>query len=114
MAYVSRGKIIVSIVNEQGKGVFAPDLEVPLQTLPSGSTLRRIYSASSVPVEGINYNSKDEHGDLANSNGITVLDVEMQPGEKSPMHATPSIDFGFMITGEVTLALDSGEERILR
>lgn len=114
MSYVPRGKIIVSIVNEQGKGVFAPDLEVPLQSLSSGSTLRRIYSTSSVPVEGINYNNKDEHGDIANSKGVTVLDVEMQPGEKSPMHATPSIDFGFMITGAVTLGLDSGEERTLR
>jgi quercetin dioxygenase-like cupin family protein len=114
MPYVPRGKIVVSYVNGEGKGVFAPDLELAPQPLASGATVRRVFESPSVPITGIAYNDKDEYGNLANKEGVTVSECEMPPGDKSPMHATPSVDFGFMISGEVTLILDSGEEKVLK
>jgi hypothetical protein len=114
MQFKPRGRIIVSKVNEEGKGVFASDLEIAAEALASGATVRRVFSAPSVPVQGVNYNSEHEYGALANSHGVSVLECEMPPGDKSPMHATPSIDFGFMLTGEATLILDSGEETTLK
>lgn len=113
MAFIPRGKIVVSMVNDQGIGVFAPDLDLPLHDLASGASIRRVFEAPKIPITGIKTNSNEEHGNLANSEGVSVLECEMPPGDKSPMHATPSVDFGFMLTGEVVLILDSGEEKTL-
>ena len=114
MSYIPRGKIVVSMVNSEGKGVFAPDLDISPQPLASGATVRRVFESPSVPIPGIAYNDKDAMAGLANKEGITVSECEMPPGDISPMHATPSVDFGFMISGEVTLILDSGEEKVLK
>lgn len=102
------------MVNSEGKGVFAPDLDIAPQPLASGATVRRVYEAPSVPITGIAYNAEHAYAGLANVEGVTVSECEMPPGDKSPMHATPSVDLGFMISGEVVLILDSGEEKVLR
>jgi hypothetical protein len=114
MHTVPRGKIIISVTNAEAKGVFEEEPNVELQTLAGGAIIRRIYKADKVPVPNIKMSQDDHLGDIANDRGITVLEFEMPPGETSPMHTTPSIDFGTMITGEITLILDSGEERTLK
>ncbi|KAL2837812.1 hypothetical protein BJX68DRAFT_272896 [Aspergillus pseudodeflectus] len=114
MSYLPRGKIVVTVVNAEGKAVFEPDLKVETKQLESGAVLRRIFSISQVPVPGINYDAAHDTAGIANETGCEWLECEMPPGVKSPMHATPSIDFGTILTGEITLILDSGEERTLR
>ncbi|PNS16805.1 hypothetical protein CAC42_4769 [Sphaceloma murrayae] len=115
MAYVPRGKIVVSVVDPKtGKGVFEEDKQVEIETLAGGATLRRVAGVNSVPVTDIYVDSTHLVGAIANERGCNFLECEMQPGQLSPMHATPSIDFGTMITGEITLILDSGEERVLK
>jgi quercetin dioxygenase-like cupin family protein len=67
-----------------------------------------------VPIPSVPIGGEKMNEAVTNSEGVTFLECEMAPGQLSPMHATPSIDFGVMITGEVVLILDSGEERTLR
>ena len=108
------GKVVVSVVNSKGQGVFEPDLEVEPTPLQNGATVRRFFSAPKVPLLGIAYSSAHEMGNIANKEGAEFLTCEMPPGSKSPFHATPSVDFGVMVSGEITLILDSGEEKTLK
>lgn len=38
----------------------------------------------------------------------------MAPGITSPMHRTVSMDYGFVLEGEIELVLDSGETRLMK
>ncbi|SPO04336.1 related to Cupin domain protein [Cephalotrichum gorgonifer] len=46
--------------------------------------------------------------------GTACRTVDFPPGYTSPMHRTPSCDFGIVIEGEIELVLDSGETRLLK
>ncbi|KAI1434124.1 cupin domain protein [Xylaria sp. CBS 124048] len=46
--------------------------------------------------------------------GANVWYVDIPPGGAAPMHRTLSLDFIFLIEGELELVLDSGEARVLK
>ncbi|CAK7227431.1 hypothetical protein SCUCBS95973_006540 [Sporothrix curviconia] len=110
----SFGRIAVTTVNDKGLGVFEPDLQVAPVPLEGKATLRRVFTADKVPLPGIKYNTQHELSTIANKEGAEFVVCEMPPGTISPMHATPSIDFGVIVSGEIHLILDSGEEQVLK
>ncbi|KIV90847.1 hypothetical protein PV10_05455 [Exophiala mesophila] len=114
MAFFPRGKIAVGVVNAEGKSVFEDDLVAEIQNLPGDATIRRVFKVDKVPVPNIHYVGAHALDGIANEAGLEWVECEMPAGAKSPMHTTPSIDFGTIITGEVTLILDSGEEKTLK
>ncbi|KAI5464756.1 hypothetical protein BGZ63DRAFT_412257 [Mariannaea sp. PMI_226] len=46
--------------------------------------------------------------------GAVFCMSEIQPGGGSPMHRTQSIDYGMILSGEIVLALDGGEEKTMK
>src|SRR3954468_17536618 len=44
------------------------------------------------------------------ANGTIVRITEIKAGERSPMHRTQSIDYGFVLEGEIWLVLDDGSQ----
>jgi quercetin dioxygenase-like cupin family protein len=40
--------------------------------------------------------------------------VQIEPGVPIPMHATPTVDYHFVVAGEVTCLLDDGDEVTVR
>lgn len=42
------------------------------------------------------------------ADGTRVRIVDMPPGACSPMHRTESVDYGVVLTGEITLVLEDG------
>ncbi|EXJ75251.1 uncharacterized protein A1O5_01947 [Cladophialophora psammophila CBS 110553] len=54
-----------------------------------------------------------KHPGITIRGGSVFRVVDMDPGAKSPMHRTVSIDYGVVLEGEVELELDSGEKRRL-
>ncbi|MCJ1243027.1 hypothetical protein MMC30_000223 [Trapelia coarctata] len=40
--------------------------------------------------------------------------TDIPPGASSPMHRTLSLDYGAVISGEIVLRLDGGEEKVVR
>ena len=46
--------------------------------------------------------------------GTVCRTVDFPPAYMSPMHRTPSCDFGIVVEGEVELVLDSGETRLMK
>ncbi|KAJ6545529.1 hypothetical protein B0H19DRAFT_955645 [Mycena capillaripes] len=46
--------------------------------------------------------------------GVLFSISDLQPGISPPMHRTQSIDYAVVISGEIVLALDSGEEKTVK
>ncbi|KAH7098691.1 hypothetical protein BKA62DRAFT_712050 [Auriculariales sp. MPI-PUGE-AT-0066] len=52
--------------------------------------------------------------ELVSPNGSTLRVFDYRPGASVEMHRTPSIDYGIVLKGEVTLVLDGGETVIFK
>jgi len=50
-----------------------------------------------------------EWSELMHAGGTTFLHVRMPPGAGAPMHATDTIDYITMISGEMTIVTETGE-----
>ncbi|KAH7155947.1 hypothetical protein EDB81DRAFT_927800 [Dactylonectria macrodidyma] len=111
---MTAGRVVTTVVNDKGLGVFESDQTVELSGVEGGGRVRRYDVVDKVPVPDIAYNPKHQVEGLATSEGAAFMMVELPAGFKSPMHATPSMDYGVMVSGEIVLMLDSGEETILR
>ena len=46
--------------------------------------------------------------------GTIIRIVDLEPGSRSPMHRTETVDYGIVLAGDVTLVLDDGSETQLR
>ncbi|KAH7392865.1 hypothetical protein BKA66DRAFT_439000 [Pyrenochaeta sp. MPI-SDFR-AT-0127] len=112
--YISRGQVVISYTGADEKGHFEGSTDIAIESLPGGATIRRLFNIPSVPVPSIKIGGSELNQSISNNEGVTFLECEMGAGELSPMHVTPSIDFGIMISGEIVLILDSGEERTLK
>ena len=55
----------------------------------------------------------EQDSTLSNANGSVLRIVEMAPGHRSPMHRTPSLDYGIVLSGEIELELDDGRSVLL-
>lgn len=53
-------------------------------------------------------------GALCLSGGTAAAVVSLEPGARSPMHRTVTMDWAVILEGEVDLVLDGGETRRLR
>lgn len=51
---------------------------------------------------------------LVNPGGTVCRIVDFAPANKPIMHRTVSLDYGIVLEGEIEMALDSGEKRVLR
>ncbi|KAL1864815.1 hypothetical protein Plec18167_009647 [Paecilomyces lecythidis] len=109
----------------------APGQATFSDAIPEPAPVRRVmggemefslmYTTPSFPVSMANdQDIKTYQGYLKNAPAITIpggtvcRTVDFPPDYTSPMHRTPSCDFGIVIEGEVELVLDSGETRLLK
>jgi quercetin dioxygenase-like cupin family protein len=106
-----------------GRAVFSTNLPERLawQKIDENALFSLAYTTNKFPVR------LQDDDDLAvynqyleNKPGITIPGgtvlriVDMKPGATSQMHRTVSLDYGVVLEGEVELALDSGEVRLLK
>jgi hypothetical protein len=113
MVYTPRGRVVVTTVTPEGKSIFEEDAAIAIGPLP-GASIRRFYNVDQVPVDGPVQTSHVHEEDFNSKKGATFVECEMEPGKKSPFHATPSIDFGVVISGEIVLILDDRAETTLK
>lgn len=82
---------------------------------PQGSTFTVIDQRDSIPV-----NNRETIPSLQNTlprcppGGVTFCTTDIPPGGQSPMHRTLSLDYCIVMSGEIVLTLDSGEEKTIR
>ncbi|ENH71815.1 hypothetical protein FOC1_g10004062 [Fusarium oxysporum f. sp. cubense race 1] len=46
--------------------------------------------------------------------GVTFCTTDFLPGTQTPMHRTLTMDYCVVMSGEIVLVLDSGEEKVIR
>ena len=116
-------KRFITTHNAEGKSVFSTTLseEAPTTTLPDGIRLTLMYATDVFPsnlehekdVSTYQHFTENPPG-VSIPTGTTFRIVEIPPGYTSPMHRTPSLDYGIMIEGSGEQILDSGESRLLK
>jgi mannose-6-phosphate isomerase-like protein (cupin superfamily) len=104
---------VVTGLDEQGRSCVVIDGPVPRVT--SGANM--VWRNAAVPAD--NSGSEDAGGGFdpahLHDGGVTFLLTEMPPGPGEPafMHATDTIDYLAVLSGEITLVLET-EEVVLR
>lgn len=58
--------------------------------------------------------ARSQESGLVKHGGIVMRYVDYPPGCRSPMHRTVSLDYGFVVVGELDCLLDDGETRTVR
>jgi quercetin dioxygenase-like cupin family protein len=99
---------VVTGLNEQGRSCVIAD--GPVQTHGQASSL--IWRSAAVPAD--NAGSKDAACapytmDMLHDGGSNFILVELPPGIGRFMHATDTLDYLVVLSGEVVLELESGE-----
>ncbi|EWG39264.1 hypothetical protein FVEG_02155 [Fusarium verticillioides 7600] len=113
----SSPRLVRTTHNEDGTSVFVPDTNVtPFQPFGPGSSGFNIFDVrQSVPI-----NNTDSVPSFENSlprcppKGSLFCMTQIQPGGKAPMHRTKSLDYAVVLSGEIVLGLDGGEEKTVR
>jgi quercetin dioxygenase-like cupin family protein len=103
---------IVTGHDAQGRGRVLRDGPPPASRgVPDGATFHDMWVTGSSPAPiSATQDEPIREGELLGppSEGTRVRIVDMPPGARSPMHRTESVDYGVVLTGEVTLVLDDG------
>lgn len=110
-------RVITTTHKEDGTSIFHSDQAIqPFQPFgPSGSAFSIFDTRAAVPV------SNAEQGSAASStlprcppSGVIFCVSDIAPKFSAPMHRTLSLDYGVVVSGEIVLELDGGEEKTVR
>jgi quercetin dioxygenase-like cupin family protein len=107
-------RLVVTAHDSSGHSVFASDAEIDLFRPfgPQGSGFGRFHSRLSVPVS--NTTSPPEMPNAiirCPPNGVAFGTTDIAPNFTVPMHRTISLDYAVVISGQIVLKLDGGDER---
>lgn len=113
----SEPRVIVTAHDVTGSAVFASDAKVPLfhPMGPAGSSFAIFDVRSAVPV-----NNVEPTQYLLNTiprcppNGVVFCISNIAPNFAVPMHRTLSLDYAVVLSGEIVIKLDSGEEKAVK
>lgn len=115
---------VITTHDESGKAIFsnAIDEPAPVRHVMGGDMeFSLMYTTQGFPVKTVgDADIETYRGYTINAPKITIpggtvcRTVDFPPEYTSPMHRTPSCDFGVVIEGVIELQLDSGETRLLQ
>jgi mannose-6-phosphate isomerase-like protein (cupin superfamily) len=98
-----------------GKSTITSDERHELVMLASGRGLSQLWKTDHLV--GTCHSGGPAGGLFPESNGLRVWILVIPPdGDRSPspMHATATVDFGFVLRGSVTLEMEDGSSSVLR
>ena len=110
-------RLVVTSHTKDGVSVFESDAQTNLFSPfgPHGSSFGRFHSRLSVPVSNVT-----SPPNLSNTiprcppAGVLFCTTDIAPGFAVPMHRTVSLDYIAVISGEIVLRLDGGEEKTVK
>ncbi|KAF3061436.1 putative cupin 2 domain-containing protein [Daldinia childiae] len=110
-------RVVVTAHDEEGTSIVHSDqIHEPFMPFGLGGSSFSIFDTrSSVPI-----NNKGEPQYLQNTiprpepAGVTFCIANLAPHHSSPMHRTLSLDYCAVLSGEIVLELDGGEERTIK
>lgn len=93
----------------------------PISNHPGGMQIAFCYGTQGFPIDITGDNDVRVYEDMIRNppgilvpNGSAARVVDFPPGYTTQMHRSMTLNYNFVIEGEVELILDSGEKRILR
>ncbi|CAK7230177.1 hypothetical protein SCUCBS95973_007484 [Sporothrix curviconia] len=111
-------RLVVTAHDKNGTSVFASDKKVGLFRPfgPESSSFAVFDTRASVPVNNQQAVAEDVKQGLPRCppGGVLFSITNVKPGGQAPMHRTESIDYAVVVSGEIVLSLDSGEETTLK
>ncbi|KAI1863840.1 uncharacterized protein JN550_009338 [Neoarthrinium moseri] len=121
LSELGRPRRYITDHSADGKSVFSNTLEEEIPSVAfHGTIIFDAFVSSQTPVEmngGADLKAMQEMPQLeghVRKDVTTVRVVDWLPGQVAIMHRSVSIDYGVLISGELELALDSGESRLLK
>jgi mannose-6-phosphate isomerase-like protein (cupin superfamily) len=109
------GRVIETGCGATGKSTIASDECHELVTLASGRELSQLWKTDRLVGTCDGGGSAD--GLFPESNGLRLWLLVVPPdGDRTPapMHATPTVDFGFVLRGSVALEMEDGSSSVLQ
>ncbi|KAI1444202.1 hypothetical protein F5Y02DRAFT_182389 [Annulohypoxylon stygium] len=113
----SGARVVVTTHAEDGKSIFHSDrvLESFSPFGPSGSSFTIFDVRPSVPVNNLEEPTNPQKTlPRVPPTGINFCITNIAPRFSVPMHRTVSLDYAVVLSGEIVLALDSGEEKTVK
>jgi quercetin dioxygenase-like cupin family protein len=106
---------IVTGHDADGSAIVHSDSQLSAQQVPNDTAwFNKIWSTECWPSDNSDErDGAEQDSTLSNANGSVLRIVEMAPGHRSPMHRTPSLDYGIVLSGEIELELDDGRSVLL-
>ena len=110
-------RLVVTTHTKDGTSIFESDAQVNLfwPFGPAVSSFARFHSRLRVPVSNVT-----SPPDLSNTiprcppEGVTFCTTDIPPNFTVPMHRTISLDYIAVISGEIVLRLDGGDEKTIK
>ncbi|KAJ7673992.1 hypothetical protein DFH06DRAFT_1081795 [Mycena polygramma] len=110
-------RLVVTGHTPDGTSVFSLDEERKPFTLfgPAGAHFTTFHASPTVPAS-----NTTPFPDLAPAlprcppSGVVFAITDYLPGARAPMHRTLTVDYAVVVSGEIVLVLDGGEERVVK
>ncbi|HUB76589.1 MAG TPA: cupin domain-containing protein [Solirubrobacteraceae bacterium] len=114
VAPVGAPRRVVTGHGPDGRSIVVSDGPAPLSTRrPEGAAFHEVWTTAATPVPLAPTEPSEPAGRwerIEPGPGGTVLRItELEPGARSPMHRTETVDYGVVLAGEVVLVLDDSE-----
>jgi len=111
-------RLVTTTHTEDGTSVFASDEQIiPFTPFgPAGSAFGNFHSSPSVPASNAGPPQEVSSKSLPRCppSGVIYCTTDIPPNHRTPMHRTLSLDYVVVISGEIVLRLDGGDEKVLR
>jgi quercetin dioxygenase-like cupin family protein len=107
---------VVTGHDEHGKArVIVDELASNTMTLRKGANAALVWTTEGLPISNQVYaDGSQKSVGTAVEEGTVFRVIDYSPGVSPRMHRTESIDYGVVISGEIWMQLDDGEEVLLR
>jgi quercetin dioxygenase-like cupin family protein len=111
---VSTPRRVVTGHDPDGRSVVLQDGPAPRSRSTPGATFHELWNTTEIParVRPREEREPTERPLLTppDPGGTIVRIVDLEPGSRSPMHRTETIDYGIVLAGDVRLVLGDGSE----
>lgn len=111
-------RVVVTAHAKDGTSVFASDkpAEVSYPFGPAASSFSVLDVRGSVPINNQEPVQTNIGGGIprAPPGGVVFTVTNVPPGSEAPMHRTETIDYAIVMSGEIVLILDNGEEKTVK
>jgi quercetin dioxygenase-like cupin family protein len=105
---------VVTGHDEHGRSVVLADGVAPKTHVLPSATFHELWNtaAAPAPLEAVEPREPTDRPLMTppDERGTVIRIVDLEPHSRSPTHRTETIDYGIVLTGAVTLALDDGSE----